>query len=338
MAEVSTVLLTGASGVVGMALVSELQDVRVVGLVHRRSEVPGLDEAIQGDLSQPRLGLSEREWRRLADEVDAIVHSGALTAWGRPPDRYEAINVHGTGQVVELARAADAPVHLISTCFMRPYLISREDELGETNVVKPYVHSKHRSERVLLGSGVPCTIYRPTNLVGSSRTGASSEPQIVQKLSEWIARGKAPYFPVHPGNRVDVVPVDVLAASVAQAVTAGDLGSEYWVTYGARAMTVEDATEVLVEHARSLGRDVEPAPVVDPREPLPIPLEEIEPLSRTFLKVLIDVSEVTHASGGVLPSSLDELADRYELPDASDIEAFRLSLEYWAGTSGATTH
>lgn len=329
-----TVLITGASGVVGRAVADELRDHRVIGLVHSAQDLPDGWEAIRSDLSQPRLGLDEGLWRRLAGEVDTIVHSGALTQWGQPSERYQAINVDGTANVIELAKAANAPVHYVGTCFVNAIERGELHKLGEDNVVRPYILSKLVSEQLLGESGVPYSIFRPTNLVGDSRTGASHRPQIVQAMSDWVCRGKAPYFPLHPGNLVDIAPLDVLAIAVARAVEQDDVGNLYWVTYGEDAMNADEALDVAVEHARSLGREIDRAPVVDPRQPLPIPLEEIPATSRSFLKVLIDVSEVTHASGGVLPSSMPELRERFGVPDVSDVEAYRLSLEYWAAQRG----
>jgi hypothetical protein len=149
-------------------------------------------------------------------------------------------------------------------------------------------------------------------------------------LSEWICRGKAPFFPAPAGSLVDVVALDVLTLAVARAIEADDLGKTYWVTSGADAMSVEEALEILVEHARDVGREIEPAPIVDPALPLPIPLERVPATSQAFLKVLIDASEVTQACGGAFPSSLHELRERFDLPIGSDRAAYRLSLKYWA--------
>lgn len=326
-----TVLITGASGVVGRAVAAELRDCRVIGLVHSDLAVPGVAEVLAGDLAQPWLGLGADRWRRLAGEVDSIVHSGALTQWGQPYERYAAINVEGTRRVAELAAEAGAPVHLQSTCFVHAIERGRVGDLDPTNVVTPYITSKLASEQVLADSGVPHSVFRPTNLVGDSRTGASSQPQIVQQMSDWIARGKAPYLPVHPGNLIDVAPLDVLAQATARAVETDDTGSPpYWVTYGAAGMTMQRTLEILCEYAAARGRTLRPPPVVDPDLPLPVPLAEVHPRSRAFLKVLIDVSEVTRACGGVLPTSLPLLAERFGVPAASDTEAYRRSLEFWA--------
>ena len=326
-----TVLVTGASGVVGRAVAAHLRDCRVIGLVHCDLAVPGVAEVLPGDLAEPWLGLGEDRWRQLAAEVDSIIHCAALTRWGQPYQRYEAINVEGTRRVAELAKAAGAPVHLQSTCFVHAIERGRVGDLNPTNVVTPYISSKLESERVLADSGVPHSVFRPTNLVGDSATGASSQPQIVQQMSDWIARGKAPYVPVHPGNLIDVAPLDVLAAATARAAEADDTGSPpYWVTYGAAGMTIDTTLEILRAHVAARGRVLELPPVVDPDLPLPVPLEQVPPRSRAFLKVLIDVSEVTRACGGVLPTSLPLLAERFGVPAASDTEAYRRSLDYWA--------
>lgn len=327
--QIRTILLTGASGVIGRAVAEQLRYHRVIGLVHSDTDVPELAETLCGDLAAPRFGLDAQRWDRLADEVDVIVHSGALTVWGRPWPEYQAINIDGTRRVVELAERSGAPVHYVSTCFVHAIERGELDKLGQDNVVRPYIRSKLDAELLLAASGVPHNVYRPTNLVGDSVTGMSSRPQIVQTMSDWFCRGKAPFFPAHEGNLVDVVPLDVTAIAIARCVLADELGQIRWLTYGADAMSVAQAQDILVEHSRSCGREISRVPVVDPRLPLPVSLSDVPATSRTFLKVLIDVSEVTHASGGVLPSSMRELGERYGVPMPSDLEAYRRSLAYW---------
>lgn len=327
--ETRTILLTGASGVIGRAVAEQLREHRVIGLVHTDTDAPDLTEMLRGDLAEPRFGLDHGTWDRLADEVDVIVHSGALTTWGRPWPEYQAINIGGTQRVIELAQRSGAPVHLVSTCFVHAIERGELHRLGPDNVVRPYIRSKLDAELLLAASGVQHNIYRPTNLVGDSRTGMSSRPQIVQTMSDWFCRGKAPFFPAHDGNLVDVIPLDVTAVAIAGGVLAGDLGHTRWLTYGADAMSVFEAQEILIDHSRRYGREIRRVPIVDPRLPLPVPLAEVPATSRSFLKVLIDVSEVTHACGGILPSSMRELGERFDVPMPSDRVAYRRSLAYW---------
>lgn len=336
MTRAKVIAITGASGVVGRDLTAHLQRAHeVIALAHSDLSLPGV-EIIRSDLTRPQLGLDDRTWGELAERVDVIVHSGAITTWGLPEQRYTPVNVEGTRRVLELARRAGAEFHLVSSCFVLALDSPRCDEIvGPTNVVRPYIRSKREAERLVRESGVPYIIHRPTNLVGESVRGASSRPQIVQMMSDWIVRGKAPYFPAHPGNVIDVAPVDMVSFSVGGAIAAGDLGQEVWITYGAESMSVDEALDEIAKHVCRLGRAIPAAPVVDPRKPPPIELHQVAAMSRSFLKVLVDVSEVTHACGGVLPSSLGLIRQRYGAPVIGCAEAFRQSLEYWTAARGA---
>lgn len=324
------VLLTGASGVVGQSIIRELAGRPVVALVHSGTvDGPGV-ELLRGDLSRPQLGLDDDTYRDLVARTGAVIHSGGLTDWGQSPERYQRANVDGTREVIELARRADAAIYHQSTSFVHALADDAPLALKPTNVVDAYVRSKLAAEELLRASGVPYVIFRPTNLIGDAATGLTSRGQIVQLMSDWICRGRAKLFPAHPGNLVDIVPQDTLSRATIAAMDAGDSGQEYWVTYGKEAMTVDDALDVCVEHARRRGKEITRPRVVHPDELTPAELDALPPMSRRYVEVLADVSEVTACAGGALPSSLDELRSRYGLPHVSDRDAYRRSLEYWS--------
>jgi nucleoside-diphosphate-sugar epimerase len=262
-----------------------------------------------------------------------IVHSGALVQWGQPWDRYQAVNVGGTARIVELARTSGAVVYYLSTAMVLAGQLDTLQLLRTDNILVPYVRSKLLAEKLIRDSGVPWTVFRPSTLVGDSRTGASAAPQIVQQVAEWFCCGRAPYLPIHPDTRIDLVPLDVTAIAVARAVEAGDLGRAYWLCYGEAAMTPAELQNILVEHARQSGQAINAVPIVDPSGELPMPLAELPAASRAFLKVLADASEMTQSWDGVLPTSLPLLRDRFGIPDTRSVDALRLSLKYWAERS-----
>ncbi len=330
----ATVLITGASGVVGRAAAKLFDEEHTIGLVGTVHDVPEVDETIAIDLRAPRLGLADADWRSLAERVDYVVHSGALTTWGQPAELYRSVNIDGTRSVVELATAAGAPVVYVGTCFVHAIERGGWDHLGLENVVAPYIWSKLQAEAILAESGLPCTVLRPTNLVGDARTGASSRPQIVQALSDWICRGKAQLVPVHPGNRIDIVSLDVMAEAVVRTVRRECFGRMLWLTYGDRAMTVERSLDLLVEHAARIGRTIARPPVVDCRELTEAAIDAVPSTSKSFVKVLRDVSEATHWCGGVLPDSVADLKDLLDIELPSDEVAFTRSLQYWAAERG----
>ncbi|MEU2722622.1 SDR family oxidoreductase [Streptomyces smyrnaeus] len=332
MSESRTVLLTGASGVVGRAVLQEApgRPIRLISMTRPRGTALPADagEQLAADLAEPRFGLDEDSYRALARDVDTVIHSAGLTEWGLPDERYRPVNVEGTRRVIEFAEVSGATVHFMSTAFVAALSAGAPHRLSETNVTTNYVRSKLRSEQLLRDSGLPHTVFRPTNLIGDSRTGWTSRGQIVQLMSDWISRGRAPFLPVHRGNRIDVVPQDLLAKAVLRCIELGDDSGEFWVTYGEEAMDMETAVEVCAKHAASLGRPLVPPPVTDPDTLDPEELRRLAPLARSYLSVLRDVSEVTRCCGGVLPTSMPSLRERYGVPHVVDTDAYARTLAY----------
>jgi NAD(P)-dependent dehydrogenase (short-subunit alcohol dehydrogenase family) len=118
------VLLTGAAGLLGSALLERLLNLTnatVHCLVrptaeataeHRlRDVLEGLGHAVpddrcrvvEGDLAAPRLGLDAESHARLADRVDLILHVGAKVAWWGDVSEIRATNLDGVRSIVDLA-------------------------------------------------------------------------------------------------------------------------------------------------------------------------------------------------------------------------------------------
>ncbi|MGW0734084.1 SDR family oxidoreductase [Streptomyces sp. NPDC002851] len=336
----TTVLLTGASGVVGRSILREAEnaknaennagDVRTLAASHSTPLPTATGATVHCDVTADRFGLDEDAYAALAAEVDVVIHSAGLTEWGLPAERYRPVNVDGTRRVVEFARRAEATVHFISTAFVAALMNDAPTPLGEDNVCRNYIASKLAAERLLRDSGVPHTVFRPTNLIGDSVTGWTTRGQIVQLMSDWIGRGRAPFLAVHPGIRMDFVPHDLLSKAVLRAIELGDDEGEFWVTLGDEAMGVQACLDVMVKHAATQGRTLQPPPLVDADTLDPEEIARLNPMTRSYVSVLRDTSEVTRCSGGVLPTSMPELRERYGLPQFDDAAAYLTSLEYAA--------
>src|SRR5688500_15369144 len=115
-----TVLVTGASGVVGTAVLRELSGYDVIAGVYRRLPT-GTDRILRLDLSAPLLGLHPVAYQQLCTEVDAVVHSAAIVNFSADQAEVDLINIEGLGRVIELAAEADALLVHVSTAYVSRY-------------------------------------------------------------------------------------------------------------------------------------------------------------------------------------------------------------------------
>ncbi|KAJ2753438.1 large subunit of alpha-aminoadipate reductase, partial [Coemansia nantahalensis] len=208
-----TFFLTGATGFLGAFVLDELlrrhPGGRVICLTRARTADAAMARvraaaeanlvwqdgwtarvsAVIGDLAQPRLGLSDADWQRCVEGVDAIVHNGALVHWVYPYEKLRAPNVLSTVEVLRLA----AEHHLKPVVFVSstsaldtdyyvqlgdasPNGVRESDDLegSRRGLHTGYGQSKWVSEELLMRArqdGYPVTIVRPGYVLGHSQTG-----------------------------------------------------------------------------------------------------------------------------------------------------------------------
>lgn len=332
-----TILVSGASGVVGSAILRAIGDAaELIGLVHSGRLAVAHAQAMRADVSAPRLGLDERAYRELVARTDVIVHSAGLTDFAAPAHRHEAINVAGTERILELAAAAGAPVHHISTSWVQAMTDDAPLKLEPGKGIHAYVASKVTAEQLVIESGIPHSFYRPSNLIGDSRTGRVAPSQFVPQLTLETLRGRLRLLPARPGARLDMVPDDVCGRAIAACAMAGDLGETYWLTYGAASPTIPELVDICADFARETGRPFTRPTVVNPDDPEEVErgLAQLPARLRGFFPWLSDLSAGITA-GGVFPSSLALLGERYDLPVPDLRDALRRGLEYLVGDQGA---
>ncbi|MGW0917255.1 SDR family oxidoreductase, partial [Streptomyces sp. NPDC002784] len=110
-----TLLITGASGVVGAAAIPLLRErYEVIALTHRAG-APG--RTVAGDVTSRWLGLAPETYRALTDEVDVVVHSAAATGFQRDTDHAWQVNVEGARRVSKFALHAGARLVHLSSAF-----------------------------------------------------------------------------------------------------------------------------------------------------------------------------------------------------------------------------
>ena len=235
--------ITGYPGFIGKRLVHRLaeraggKDERLVLLVQpknvraaeRALAAAGAQaEVVEGDVEQMHLGLSGGEFKAIARDVTDIWHLAARTFGAERAD-LRRVNVEGTRNVLDLAEAARGLRRLnhFSTAYVSGDRIGviLEDELAMgQRFHNAYEETKFQAELLVrrAQADLPATIYRPSVVVGDSRTGEIDRFEGPYALAILlVASPLAVPLPL-PGDAVaplNVVPVDFIvdaALSIAE--------------------------------------------------------------------------------------------------------------------------
>ncbi|HYQ24687.1 NAD(P)-dependent oxidoreductase [Stenotrophomonas sp.] len=218
------ILVTGASGFVGGALLRRLADTAGVEAfgVGRRS-LPLAHYAAR-DLSQPF---------ELPFRPDVVVHAAARVApWGSPA-QFRRQNVDTTARVIDFCRRAGLPRLLLVSSTAVFYREAHQYELDEGSPIGPaflndYARSKAEAERLLAGYEGPSCILRPRAVFGPGDT------VLLPRLLAAARRGGVPLL-VSPGGppQVDLIHIDTLVEYLLRAAQAPQLGPAYNLTNAA---------------------------------------------------------------------------------------------------------
>ena len=231
--------VTGATGFIGKRLVRKLLERKgavVHFLIRRESEskVAALREywgvgptravPVFGDLTARRLGVSAEDVKALKGQIDHFYHLAAVYDLEADAESQITVNVDGTRNTVEFAKAIGAGHfhHVSSIAAAGLYEgVFREDMFDEAeNLDHPYFMTKHESEKIVRKEcKVPWTVYRPAMVVGDSTTGEMDKidgPYYFFKLIQRLRQILPPWMPSVglEGGRINIVPVDFVVKAL----------------------------------------------------------------------------------------------------------------------------
>jgi nucleoside-diphosphate-sugar epimerase len=164
----SRILVTGATGFIGRALVPALaKDGHAVRIAVRRPAsypLPGVEVAGDYDLAQPV------DWQRALDDVDQVIHLAGIAHTGSvAANMYDRINRQATEHLAKAG--ADAGIRrFVFVSSLRAqsgpaadHILTERDPPAPTDA---YGRSKLAAEQAVGNAGVPFTVLRPAVLYG----------------------------------------------------------------------------------------------------------------------------------------------------------------------------
>ncbi|RKG77890.1 NAD-dependent epimerase/dehydratase family protein [Corallococcus exercitus] len=233
-----TYFITGYPGFIGKRLVEHIAREDPQGLIYALVQPKAFKEAqalaakvtgarvelLTGDAVDMHLGLSGEEYQRLCEQVTDIFHLAAVSQLGVPKETAWRVNVDGTRNLLELARDCEhlSRFNYFSTCYVSGDRVGviAEDELDRGQSFRnAYEETKFQAERLVqrAAATLPVTIFRPSSVVGDSRTGEIDRFEGPYYLGILLVTSPLVVPLPLPGNGVaplNVVPVDFVVEAV----------------------------------------------------------------------------------------------------------------------------
>jgi dihydroflavonol-4-reductase len=258
------VLVTGASGFVGSAVVAALlaRGKSVRALVRTTSPLANLPQrdidVVQGDMRYPAAMTAAMR------DVRYLFHVAAdYRLWAPDPREIMAANIEGTRNVMQAAARAGVErivyTSSVATLAPRPDGAPADESVGldEEQAIGAYKRSKIAAERLvqtMIAQGLPAVIVNPSTPIGP-RDG---RPTPTGRILLEAARGR---MPAYVDTGLNLVHVDDVALGHLAALESGRIGERYIL--GGDDVSLGD---MLAEIAVLVGR--KPPRVKLPRAPL----------------------------------------------------------------------
>ncbi len=244
-----TVLLTGANGFLGAQIairVLKNTDHNLYALVRAENDEsarhrllrswwdwPDLISCIgnrvivlAGNTAEFQLGLGNEKYTEVVHDVTHIIHTAADVRLNGPLEKLRKTNVYGTQNVLKLAFEAQEEHGIerfahISTAYVaggRNEDIAEESLTDKNGFFSNYEITKYEAEILVREAGaiLPISIFRPSQIVGDSKSGAIKTFNTLYFPLRLYLNRKPRIVPVSPALKINMVPVDYVADAITE--------------------------------------------------------------------------------------------------------------------------
>jgi nucleoside-diphosphate-sugar epimerase len=228
-----------------------LAEERAARIAAAHPALAGRIELVEGDLTQALDHID-------AADVREIYHLAAVYDLSVSREVGMRVNVVGTSRVLDLAERAPRleRFHYISTCYVSgtyPGRFTEEDLEKGQRFNNNYEETKHLAEIEVRRrmSRIPSTIYRPSVVVGDSRTGATQKFDGPYVVIQWLLRQpRVALLPVvgRPARyRFNVIPRDFVIDAIDHLSALANSEGKTYALADPSPLTVDETIRVIAE-------------------------------------------------------------------------------------------
>ncbi len=212
---------------------------------------------VKGDITKPHLGIEPEDLKVFREETTDIFHLAAIYDLEVGKNAAMAVNVEGTKNINDFARTIENldRYNYISTCYVAG---ARKGRILETELehnegfLNFYEESKYLAEIEVekLKQEINVTIYRPSVVVGDSKTGETSKYDGIYYLIKYLMRKPELLRMINVGNRdvrLNLVPVDFVAAAIGELSSDEKAIGKTIALADPRPLTTQELFDVIAE-------------------------------------------------------------------------------------------
>ncbi|MEJ7849209.1 MAG: SDR family oxidoreductase [Pyrinomonadaceae bacterium] len=225
---------------------------------------------IEGDITEPNLGMSADDFSILQSETTDIFHLAAAYDLAVSKNIAYRVNLDGTKHVNEFARSVWAlkRYNYISTCYVAG---NRTGNILETELEHDagfrnfYEETKYLAETEVekLKADLPITIFRPSVVVGDSVTGETAKYDGIYFLIKYLRKAPALLRFVNVGNenvRLNLVPVDFVVEAIAGLSMDGNAAGKTIALADPNPLTTAELFDLIAETMTGKKSSFNPPP------------------------------------------------------------------------------
>ena len=225
---------------------------------------------VEGDITQANLGINEEDLKIVRQETTDVYHLAAIYDLAVEKDLAYRVNVEGTKNVNEFVKSLTAlhRYNYVSTCYVagkRTGVILETELEHDAGFRNFYEETKYLAELEVekLKENFPVTIFRPSVVVGDSRTGETSKYDGIYALIHYLRKAPNLLRFVNVGNpavKLNLVPVDFVVEGIAALAKDENAVGKTVALADPRPLTTEELFDAIAEALTSKKSVVRPPP------------------------------------------------------------------------------